>query len=165
MNDASALVQYAGCHIIWKLQHTAVCDFSGYCDTVTVWMRRTDNPSYSEAVLYGCLHKLRMKLLSSLPLSWYKKDLRRGDERQLSTTTTSHQASHTKLTSKQPILLSVTTNGFLRHAQFCLFHLLRVRDGVSAHNSHRLRWTRGLRCWLHHRVNDSSVATCSVRHK
>ena len=35
-------MQYAGCHIICKLQNTALCDFSGYCDTETTRMRQYD---------------------------------------------------------------------------------------------------------------------------
>ena len=64
----------------------------------------------------------------------------------------------TQLTTKQPPLPPLTTNGFLRHAQFCLFHLLGARDRVSAHNSHRLRWKRGQWYWLHNRVSKSSAA-------
>ena len=81
-----------------------------------------------------------------------KGGLRRGNERQLPITSY-HQAY-----SQKPTLPFLTTNGFLRHAQFCLFHLLGARDRVSAHSSHRLRWQRGQWYWLHHRVNNSSAA-------
>ena len=36
-------MRYASCHFIWKLQHTALCDFSGYCDTVMTRMHQYDH--------------------------------------------------------------------------------------------------------------------------